>query len=41
METIIKGAPRQDTTTIAYEKGEKVITHSNGVVQKLMVRSIN
>jgi hypothetical protein len=27
METIIKGAPRQDTTTIAYEKGEQVITH--------------
>jgi len=41
MPTIIIGAkPRQATMTIAYEKGERVITHPTGVVQKLTVKDI-
>jgi len=34
METIINAKPRQPTMTIAYEKGEQVITHPAGVVCK-------
>jgi hypothetical protein len=38
METIINAKPRQATMTIAYEKGEQVIIHPTGVVQKITVK---
>jgi ArsR family metal-binding transcriptional regulator len=39
-EKIINGAPRQATMTIAYEKGEQVITHPTGVVTKVTVKDL-
>ena len=35
METLVGAKPRQATMTIAYEKGEQVITRPTGVVQKI------
>jgi hypothetical protein len=40
METIINAKPRQATMTIAYEKGEQVIIHPTGVVQKITVKDL-
>ena len=39
-ETIINGAPKQATMTIAYEKGEQVITHPTGMVSKYTVKDL-
>ena len=39
-ETIIGAKPRQAEMTIAYEKGEKVITHPTGVVSKYTVKDL-
>ena len=38
--TIIGAKARQATMTTAYEKGEQVITHPTGVVQKITVKDL-
>jgi len=40
METILNAKPRQEKMTIAYEKGEKVITHPTGVVTKYTLKDL-
>jgi len=40
MQTTIGAKARQATMTIAYEKGEQVITHPTGVVTKVTVKDL-